>query len=298
MKYKSAIDIGSNTTLLLILDEKNKQAVFESRVTQLGKNLDVKSEFEQRSMDLTFKALKEYVQICIEYQISPPQMKVTATEASRVAKNAPDFFKKIKNELGLEIVIISSDKEAYLASLGVVRGEGLDHGINHELTLMDIGGGSTELIKVCTNPFRIISSISLPIGSVRVTDWMQKGIWSDKKKEMLKNFHLTPYKTQRLIGVAGTMTSLINMVRGYKDFSFIDFNDSLLTLHDLISHFKPLLSKSSEEIEDIYPYLGARSEAIIGGFEVCKFFSENLEVVDFQISFKGLVHGSIFENEA
>ena len=96
---KASIDIGSNSVLLLIseyVDGSFQDIESKSRVTSLGRNLDETGKFQDKSMDATFDALKEFKKIIGKYDIKPEETIMTATEASRVASNAADFFKKLR----------------------------------------------------------------------------------------------------------------------------------------------------------------------------------------------------------
>ena len=99
---RATIDIGSNSVLLLAGTMENgllTEVLNESRITSLGKNLDIAKMFNPESMEATFTALKDYKTLLESNGFLVAQTIVTATEALRVAKNAEDFFQKIKNEL-------------------------------------------------------------------------------------------------------------------------------------------------------------------------------------------------------
>src|SRR5690554_402477 len=115
-ELRASIDIGSNSCLLLVgevLDGKViKILESHSYVTGLGRELDINKSFLKTSMDETFEALREYSQIVEKHNLDPKNIVATATEASRVAQNAPDFFKKIKLETGIDVQIINAEGEA------------------------------------------------------------------------------------------------------------------------------------------------------------------------------------------
>lgn len=293
---KAAIDIGSNTILLLIMDENHQTLEFEARVTSLGKNLDKNKCFEEISMKLSFEALSEFSEICSKHKIDFSNVIITATEASRVATNAKDFYQEIYNQLGANVTIISGEQEAFYSAYGVVKGEGIIKA--QKLTLMDIGGGSTELIFVQTHPFQILKAISLPLGSVRVSDWIEAGTWEQKQTHFMDNYNFKEFECEDLIGVAGTMTSLINIANENEgEFQFLDFQKSKISTKSLnakMIHFKHF---SSNDFLEKFPYLGKRSAAIWGGYQVCRFICEQLKPDAIQVSFKGLVHGVLLNSE-
>ena len=172
---KASIDIGSNS-VLLVAGEFQSGKFFKdldlSHVTGLGKGIDKTKEFAPESMEKTFKALSEYREKIKAFEIRPEEVMVTATEASRVAKNSLDFFKKVKNELGFNVQIINPKGEAYFSSKGVELGN--ISGAPSKNILVDLGGASTEIIKFANKPYAFLDFLSLPMGSVRGTEWLEQ----------------------------------------------------------------------------------------------------------------------------
>lgn len=292
---KASIDIGSNSVLLLISDfSKGKFEDIESRsrITSLGKNLDETGKFQEKSMDATFDALKEFKKIIGKYDIKPEETLMTATEASRVASNAKEFFEKVKKKLGFTVTIISSDGEAYYTALGVASGAGLK---TKEVTIMDIGGASTELIKVSTNPFKIIKSVSLPVGSVRAFDWLEAGTFQNKLEKLFKEFDLESYKTDELLCVAGTMTAIGAMLLGLSNFKESTVNDSIIEFTKFCEFLEKIKPLSEDDLIVQYPFLGKRSKTIVAGARVARAMGIKLEVKKLKISTLGLRYGTIVE---
>ena len=119
MKNRASIDIGSNSCILLILDDDKNILYEEARITALGKNLDDNKMFREKSMKDTLEALEAYSDVCKKFNISPNEVVMTATEASRVAKNAIDFYDEAEKRIGFKVDLISGEQEAYYTALGV-----------------------------------------------------------------------------------------------------------------------------------------------------------------------------------
>src|SRR5690606_2456866 len=172
---RASIDIGSNSVLLLIAEVNDdgtlKEIANESRVTALGKGLSSTGQFAEETMKETYLVIKEYVHLAEDIGIEAEKIIVTATEASRVAKNAPEFYERVTSKLGISVLIISGEGEAYYTALGVCRMAKCEDTIS----IVDIGGASTEIMRVRSHPFKVMKSLSLPIGSVRASDWMSEG---------------------------------------------------------------------------------------------------------------------------
>ena len=88
-------------------------------------------------MEATSKALSSYVEECDKYGVPRERIIVTATEASRVANNAREFFNQMSRQLNIKVNIITSDAEAYLSTLGVLFGTDFT---SEKITIIDIGG--------------------------------------------------------------------------------------------------------------------------------------------------------------
>lgn len=294
---KASIDIGSNTVLLLIANDAGpgfKELESHSTVTALGKNLDKNGEFEQQSMESTLSALTRYHEIIHQYEIPPRAVTVTATEASRVASNAREFFQSIEQKLDFKIHIITSEAEAYYTAMGVCQHRQRQVENKEAVSLMDIGGASSELIKAHSHPFKYLSSVSLPLGSVRATGWLKTGEFDKKTTEIFDEFNnISNYQTSKLVCVAGTMTSLGAMMEGLSDFEEKKVNGLNFSFLDFGHFVQKLKRYSPQEILESYPFLGKRAESIVGGALVAYRLCEKLGVEDIEISTLGLRHGTL-----
>jgi exopolyphosphatase/guanosine-5'-triphosphate,3'-diphosphate pyrophosphatase len=261
-------------------------------VTSLGKDLDVSKSFHPDSMQATFEALKDYKEQLEKISYRAEDVLVTATEASRVAQNATAFFARIKKELGFTITTISAEGEAYYTAVGVASAVESDS----ELVIMDMGGASTELIRIQLHPFQILSTVSMPVGSVRATDWQKKNCFSEKMKEILGQ-DLTPYFSKSLLCVAGTMTSLSSMFLG-----LVEFNDKAIDGHEInFSAFKEfcadLQKTNTENLLLLFPYLGKRAPMLSAGALVAELIGEKLQIEKLQISTRGLRYGVVIQGK-
>jgi exopolyphosphatase / guanosine-5'-triphosphate,3'-diphosphate pyrophosphatase len=294
---RASIDIGSNSVLLLVAKVGPQRfEVIEnlSEITSLGKDLDKNKEFHQESMELTKDALKGFVDRCKELNVAASEIIVTATEASRVAKNAKSFFKDIQESLGLKINIITSDAEAYFSTKGILfEGE-----FNSEtITIMDVGGASTELIRVNTKSLEIIESVSLPIGSVRSSNWLEDSLFvQNLQKVFLDNrLLLDKYQSKELYCVAGTVTSLAAMFLGLKEYDDKLVHNISLKTEDVDGLFKKYSETSPETLQEQFPFLKKRSKTMRGGLHLMYHILHRLLVKEIKVSTYGLRYGTLIE---
>ncbi|MDD4973078.1 MAG: hypothetical protein PHY93_01940 [Bacteriovorax sp.] len=296
---RASIDIGSNSVLLLVaeLDESGKKISKEilnlSYITSLGKDLDKTKKFHPDSMKATYEALADYKNQLEKIKINPRDTIVTATEASRVATNATEFYAKIKKELGFSVRLITSKGEAHYTALGVVSGiESSDS----ELVIMDIGGASTELIRIQIDPFKILSTVSLPVGSVRGTDWRVE-LSFDEKMESLLNQDFSSYFTKSLICVAGSMTSLAAMFMGHNVYDDKKIDGLTISFSSFKEFSKDLQNTSVENLLLLFPHLGKRAPMVAAGATIAEMISEKLKIENIKISTRGLRYGTLIQGE-
>jgi exopolyphosphatase/guanosine-5'-triphosphate,3'-diphosphate pyrophosphatase len=296
---RASIDIGSNSVLLLVAEvDANGKMVNEilnlANVTSLGKDLDKNGVFCEDSINLTYDVLKKYTDEIKKLNINLEDVLVTATEASRVAKNAVQFFEKIKNNLGLNVFTISGSEEAFYTAFGVVSS--LISEINENLIIMDIGGASTELISIKTKPFEIVTSVSFPIGSVRATDWIKENNYKLKTENIFSQ-NIEVYKTKSLICVAGTMTTLAAMYLGLKEFDDKKIDGLKIPFHEFKMFAMALQYTNIDEVLLNFPFVGKRAKTVAAGALVAKEFGEKLNINVMIISTKGLRYGVLLKGE-
>jgi exopolyphosphatase/guanosine-5'-triphosphate,3'-diphosphate pyrophosphatase len=293
---RASIDIGSNSVLLLAceFDVANKKIVREllnlSYVTSLGKDLDKTKKFNADSMKATYDALADYKNHLSQIGFPPEKVIVTATEASRVAQNALEFYSRVRSELGFCVQLISPEGEAHYTALGVASAVS----DKNELVIMDMGGASTELIRVKLHPFKIHSTISLPVGSVRATDWRTEHVFNEKIQELFKN-DLSQYISETLLCVAGSMTSLASMYLGQKSYDDKKIDGLCIKFSSFKDFARDLQATNVENLLMLFPQLGKRAPLISAAAEVAVMIGEKCHCEIIQISTRGLRYGVLIQ---
>jgi exopolyphosphatase/guanosine-5'-triphosphate,3'-diphosphate pyrophosphatase len=294
---RASIDIGSNSVLLLIGDVshgKLKEISKRSEITSLGKELDKNKAFHADSMAATYEAIKSYAEECDKHGVARDKIIATATEAARVAQNALEFFAKIEKELGVSVSIITSDAEAYFSTKGILFDTKFD---NEVITIMDIGGASTELIKVNTKNYQILETISMPIGAVRSSQWLDDQLFVQNLQKVFLDFRneIDKFQAKELFCVAGTVTSLGNMHLQRKEFIEDDVHGLVLKTEDIDTLFKKYSDTTPEVFLDQFPFLQKRSQSIRGGLHLVYHIAHRLLVKQITISTYGLRFGTLLE---
>ena len=160
----AVIDIGTNTLLLLIVDDQLHRVVDLCRFGRLGKGLDASGNLAPESIAKSIEICREYRRVMDEHGVKTPA--VIATQALREAKNAREFVAPAEEILGAKIEIIAGAREAELAFTSVAQAFPDLAGTPY--VVVDVGGGSTEFI--VTDGTKVVSAVSVPIGAVRLTE--------------------------------------------------------------------------------------------------------------------------------
>lgn len=140
----AALDLGTNSCRMLIAQPRGSQfQVVDSfsKTVQLGAGLEASGKLSRASMGRTIQALRICQKKIEKHGVR--RMRLVATEACRRARNARDFMRQIKRETGLWVEIIPAQEEARLA---VISCAPLVRAGTEQLLIVDIGGGSTELV--------------------------------------------------------------------------------------------------------------------------------------------------------
>src|SRR4051794_20000138 len=133
------------------------------RMVRLGQDLDRTGVLADAALERAFSAIDEYAELIRSHDVPPDRVRFVATSASRDAANADVFVAGVRERLGVEPEVVSGEEEAALSFDGAIRN--LRHAPTRPVLVVDVGGGSTELILGRTGPD---ASVSMDIGSVRL----------------------------------------------------------------------------------------------------------------------------------
>jgi len=165
-KRIAIIDLGTNTCNLLIAEyhDKSYQILFQGKeVVKLGKNGIDKNQLTEDGLERAILAIRKHQERISQFEAS--EMVIIATSAIRQANNKDWFQQEIKASTGLELQIISGEKEAQLIFDGVKLA--FDQ-IEDLSLILDIGGGSNEFILTQNN--KPVWKQSFPLGMARVIE--------------------------------------------------------------------------------------------------------------------------------
>jgi exopolyphosphatase / guanosine-5'-triphosphate,3'-diphosphate pyrophosphatase len=141
----AAIDIGSNTTRVLVAEPVGGQLkkVMEQRAyTRIGKALGAEREVPPAKAAEVGEVVATQVRLARE--LGAEAIRTVATAAIREASNGADVARRIGEQAGVEVEILSEEEEGRLSFIGATKG--LGHPVEGRIGVVDVGGGSTEVI--------------------------------------------------------------------------------------------------------------------------------------------------------
>jgi exopolyphosphatase/guanosine-5'-triphosphate,3'-diphosphate pyrophosphatase len=160
----AAVDCGTNSIRLLVtdLDPVGKRDIHrEMRIVRLGQGVDRTGVLAPEALERTRVAVVDYAATCRDLGVE--RIRFVATSATRDARNRDVFTALVRDAIGVEPEVVSGDEEAALSFLGATSG--LD--AEGPFLVMDIGGGSTELV---VGDEKVEAALSMDVGCVRLTE--------------------------------------------------------------------------------------------------------------------------------
>ena len=168
MTRVAAIDCGTNSIRLLVADVVDgvlTDVVRHMVVVRLGEGVDRTGKFSDEAIARTLTALRSYADEIAG--LSVDRVRMVATSAARDAANRDDFLDAAREVLGVRPEVITGDEEARLAFRGTTSGLPADVGNGPPYLVVDIGGGSTELV---LGTLGVTAARSVDVGCVRLTE--------------------------------------------------------------------------------------------------------------------------------
>jgi exopolyphosphatase/guanosine-5'-triphosphate,3'-diphosphate pyrophosphatase len=211
----AAIDCGTNSLRLLVRDGDH-DLHREMRIVRLGQDVDRTGRLAPEALERTRAALVDYAAIIAD--LGAERTRLVATSATRDADNRDDFVAMVRASLGVDPEVVTGLDEARLSYSGAV---GTLPGVTGSVLLIDLGGGSTELV-LGPEPLR---AHSMDVGSVRMTERHLRddpptraqvdAVVRDVNLALDEaNRHVPWQEAEQLVGVAGTITTVAAVALG------------------------------------------------------------------------------------
>ena len=304
----AAIDIGTNSFHLLVAAVDPKLRTFriiqaEKATTRLGERDPETGELTEVAMQRGLETLRQFRDLAASHRVE--QIVTAATSAVREAPNGRDFLQTILDDLGMEVDLVSGPEEARLIYLGVLSG--MPFGDRPHL-LLDIGGGSTELILADGRDARALTSTR--VGAVRLQrDFVRDDPMPPQRRSFLQAFiqgslepavdkvrrRIKPGETPVLVATSGTAMAIGSLAASEEERPPRKLHGYRVTRQSLNQVVDRLITMTPAQRRELAPINDRRAEIIVPGALILQTTMKMLGVEEFVLSERALREGLIVD---
>ena len=304
----AAIDIGTNSIHLLVAEvdpalRSFSVLVAEKATTRLGERDPETGDLSSDAIERAFRTLRQDRDLALSHGVE--QIVTAATSAVREAPNGGDFLAALQEQLGLDVELVSGPEEARLIYLGVLSG--MTFGDQPHL-ILDIGGGSTELVLADGRDARSLTSTR--IGAVRLQrEFCQQDPLPPVQHSFLKAYiqgaldpavaqtraALQPAEKPLLVGTSGTAMALAALAAAEDGRPPLKLQGYRLTKARIDQQIARLLTMSAEQRKTLTAINERRSEIIVPGALILQTAMEMLQVKELVVCDRALREGLIVD---
>ena len=272
----AAIDLGTNTTRLLVADVEDgrvEELHRETRITRLGEGVEARGRLLPLPIARVRNALSDYRRTA--ESLGAERTLLVATSAVRDADNGEAFLGEIEWGYGFVTQLLSGDEEAELMRRGIGA-------VDPGTLIVDIGGGSTELV---LGDFQS----SLPMGSVRFTERYGEDV---EASTVATRALLPELEPASAIGVAGTITTLAALDLGLDEYDRKRVHGHVLTREGAQAQLERLAALPLEERRRVPALDPERAPVIVAGAAILVAILDAYGLGGIEASERGLLHGA------
>ena len=271
----AAVDLGTNTTRLLVADVDDgrvEEIAVRARITRLGEGVDARRKLLPLPIARVRNALTDYRREL--ESLGAERVLAVATSAVRDADNGEAFLGEVEWSYGFTTRLLSGEEEAAVTLRGV--GD-----IAEDTLVLDIGGGSTELIM---RDF----AISLDVGSVRMTEHFGEDV--DAIAAYVRPL-LPDLRPTRAIGVAATNTSLAALDLRLAEYDRDQVHGHVLTRQAVEELLAGLAATPLDERRRLPAFDPDRAPVIVAGATIVREVLRRYDLDAIEASEHDLLHG-------
>jgi exopolyphosphatase / guanosine-5'-triphosphate,3'-diphosphate pyrophosphatase len=298
------VDIGTNTTLLLVAEGTRPEDVRvlaeRAEITRLGRGIGKDGQLQAEGVARTLDVLRRYAALARQHGA---EIAAVGTEALRRAPNAETCLVPASEILGTNIQVIDGAREADLTFLAAIRSFP-EIAASGPVVVLDIGGGSTEVIMAEPDHVRIKES--LPLGSVRLTERHVRHDPPEDSEMIALGAEIEATlgtlalgrpagQAPSLIGTAGTVTTLAAMSLGLERYDPALVHGLRLERSTLERQIARLRRSTQAEREAMAGLDPRRADVILAGACVLLAITRRLGVAEVLVNDRGIRWGLFYE---
>ncbi len=298
MSKLAIIDIGSNSICMNIfqLNEDGSHRLIDEvkESVRLGDEFRNSDSLSEQKMELAISTLDFFIELSNALDVE--NTICVATEALRKASNREDFLQMAKTRLDLDIRLLSGIEEAYYDYIGAVNSMVLP-----DCLIMDIGGSSTEIVKVIDN--EIVNSVSLPLGSIVVSQkfHLENKISGEMEAIMLSHIQSQfksldwIYGVDTLIGIGGSFRNLAKVHQKQENYPLDLVHNYEMKGSDAHQIFAKVAALTAEQRKKITGLSKDRADIFPGAMAEITVLLKLTNISNLRISGSGLREGLLYD---
>ena len=308
VRHVAAIDVGTNSTHMLVASVDVALGTFsidlaEKSNTRLGERDPDTGELTPEAMARGLESLRHFRELALSHQVE--QIVIAATSAVREAPNGREYLQVIKDQLELDVDLVSGPEEARLIYLGVLSG--MPFGDRPHLVL-DIGGGSTELILADGRDARALTSTH--VGAVRLQrDFVKDDPIPPQRRSFLQAFiqgslepavdkvrrRIKPGETPVLVATSGTAMAIGALAASEDDRPPLKLHGYKVSRQRLDRVVDRLAMMTTDQRRGLAAINDRRAEIIVPGSLILQTTLRMLDVDELVLSERALREGLIVD---
>lgn len=289
------IDIGSNSIRFVVYDQLKRAPVAlynEKMLCQLGKGLATSGKLNPEGVALAKDALRRFLALSRNMDVAA--FHVMATAAVRDASDGAAFAQYLEDLYGIEIDIISGEREARLGALGICSSMHQPVGISG-----DLGGGSFELVRI--HGMEQQEHATLPIGPLRLLDEM-KGKRDDIRKAIEKQLKsvtwLKAEKTKHFYAIGGSLRAIARLHMDASGYPLHILHQYTVASKQFLPFLRELVAMPEDRLERLPGLPGKRVPTIPPAAMILEQVLEQTGAERIVFSASGIREGYLFEKLA
>jgi exopolyphosphatase / guanosine-5'-triphosphate,3'-diphosphate pyrophosphatase len=296
----AAIDCGTNSTRLLVADAEGRPLERLMRITRLGQGVDATGRLAPEAVARCVAVLDEFRGVMDRLGVT--RGRLAATSAARDASNGAAFLEAAGRASGLEPELLSGIDEGRLSLTGAVAD--LDPA-DGPFLILDIGGGSTELVAGDGPDDPALEAVSLQLGCVRLSErflatdpptadeLVAARAEIDVQLDRAVAEHSRFAASHRLVGLAGTVSTVASLHLGMTTYDRDVVHHTVLTAADVDRWFRDLAADTAEQRLARPGMVPGRQDVIVGGALVLDAVMDRLGFTECLVSESDILDGLV-----
>lgn len=295
MTRVAAVDVGTNSVRLLVAEPGAPLDVIDQRlvITRLGASVDANGRLDDAALARTLDCIAAYADRWA--QLAAKRIRITATSAIRDAADRERFFDEVRERTGVSAEVLTGEEEARITFRGVVAS--LDS--KPPYVVLDIGGGSTELIRGVGEPEAMTSR---QLGCVRLTERclasdppapgeiQAANDVIDLELDAVERL-VDPASARTLVGVAGTVTTLGALHLGLDEYQPARIHGVTIGIDDVVALTAWLGGMPAAKRATLGPIQPGREDVIVGGALILCRAMQRFGFAEVLVSETDILHG-------